>query len=320
MSIVKTRAYFKSSDGENLCHVLIWKDDEKEPEAIVQISHGLTDHIGRYERLAGFLAQNGIVVCGNDHIGHGLTAKSKDTLGSFGEPDSDIRMLDDMHLLHNIMAKKYPNLPYFLLGQNMGSFLSKLYAARFGDELSGVILSGTTDFGGKLSSFSEYSYTLGEFLGKDTYSTHGSELLGKLASKYYFKEQDDNAWLSLSTENRLNADKDEYFDFPITNSSAMTVLRLLVNSSSAENYLMIEPSVRFFLISGGKDPIGLFGRGVLNTCEKLEANGIDVQMKLYPALRHEILNEDNYMSVYDDILKWINEAANGGNCFEKKFT
>lgn len=310
MSIIKSQAFFRSTDGNNMSRVLIWKDDENEPAAILQIAHGLTEHIGRYERFARFMASNGFIVCGNDHIGHGLTAPSQAELGNFGEVDSDIRMVDDMHTLHNIMANKYPSLPYYLLGHSMGSFLARIYASNFGDELSGLILCGTTHVTSKLSVLQEYVYPFGDMIGKDTYSSTGSEILGKLTARY-FKETDDNAWLSVSLENRENADADPYFDFPITNGSAMIVAKMLLRSSSDECYAMIPPTLPVFLISGGKDPVGMFGRGVLNCCSKLEENGIQTEMKLYPGLRHEILNEDDYQNIYDDILRWINNTAQG---------
>lgn len=310
MSIIKSQAFFRSTDGMNMSRVLIWKDDSTEPAGILQIAHGLTEHIGRYDRFARFMAANGFVVCGNDHIGHGLTAPSQAELGNFGEPDSDIRMVDDMHTLYNIMSKRYPSLPFYMLGHSMGSFLARIYASLFGYEMSGLILCGTSQVSSKLSLLQEYVYPLGDMMGKDTYSSTGSEILGRLTARY-FKEDDENAWLSVSKENRAEADSDPYFDFPVTNASAMIVARMFFRSCSDECYSSIPPELPVFLISGGKDPIGLFGRGVLNCCTKLEENSITADMKLYPGLRHEILNEDDYQNIYDDILKWINNTKQG---------
>lgn len=311
MAIIKTEAYFNSTDGKNLCHTLIWRDDDTDPLGIFQIAHGVTDHIDRYDRFARFLAENGFVVCGNDHLGHGKTAPSIDKLGDFGAPDSDIRMVDDMHMLHNIMSKKYPNIPYFLLGHSMGSFLSRIYAANFGDELTGLILCGTAQIGGKLSALQDYVYPLGEMIGGDKYSSLGSDIIGKITAKYYH-ETDDNAWLSQSVTNREKADDDIYFDFPITNDSSMIVAKLLLKCSSDECIAAMPPLLPVFLISGGQDPIGFFGRGVVSLCEKLEMSCVDVEMKLYPGLRHEILNEDEYENVYNDILAWAYDKLQGG--------
>lgn len=306
MAIIRTEAYFHSTDGETTIRTLIWKDDEKEPVGVVQIAHGLTEHIGRYDRFARFLAENGYVVCGNDHIGHGKSAPP-DKLGDFGAPDADVRMVDDMHVLHNIMNKRYPGLPYYLFGHSMGTFLSRIYAANFGYELSGLILCGTGQAGGKLSALKDHVYLLGEMLGADKYSSAGNDMLSWVTSKYY-KEDDYNAWLTVSLENRMEADADPYFGFPVTNASMMNVAKMLLKCSSDECILAIPPELPVLLVSGAKDPIGLFGRGVVSFCDKLEENGIDVTMQLYPGLRHEILNEDDYQYIYDDILAWIKKG------------
>lgn len=310
MAIIRKEAYFHSTNGKDMSRVLLWLDDEKEPLGVFQIAHGLTDHMDRYDRFARFLAENGLVVCGNDHIGHGKTASSMAALGDFGDPDTDVRMVDDMHVLHNIMSKRYPALPYFLFGHSMGSFLARIYAANFGEELSGLILCGTTQVSSKLSVLQEYVRPLGEMIGPDKFSSKGSEVLGKITAKY-FKEEDENAWLTISIENREEADADPYFDFPITNASATMVAKMLIKCSSDECIAACPMTLPVLLISGGKDPIGFFGRGVVNLCDKLEQNGVTVDMQLYPGLRHEILNEDDYQHIYDDILTWTYRNLQG---------
>lgn len=306
MSIIRTEAYYKSTTGEDLIRALIWRNDELPPMGVVQISHGLTDHIDRYDRFARFLCENGYVVCGNDHLGHGKEAAKNGKLGDFGERDTDIRMVDDMNLLANIMKKKYPDFPYYLLGHSMGSFLARLYTAQFGDGLSGLILCGTTHVSGKLSVLSEWVLPFGEMIGADKYSDTGSEVLGKITAKY-FKEDDENAWLSVSRENRDEALNDPYFDYPITNASAMMVAKMLLRASSDDCYATVPQGLPVMLISGGKDPIGFFGRGVLSACDKYEYYGADTFMKIYPGLRHEILNEDDYEGIYNDVLGWLND-------------
>ena len=306
MSIIRTEAYYKSTTGEDLIRALIWRNDELPPMGVVQISHGLTDHIDRYDRFARFLCENGYVVCGNDHLGHGKEAAKNGKLGDFGARDTDIRMVDDMNLLANIMKKKYPDFPYYLLGHSMGSFLARLYTAQFGDGLSGLILCGTTHVSGTLSVLSEWVLPFGEMIGADKYSDTGSEVLGKITAKY-FKEDDENAWLSVSRENRDEALNDPYFDYPITNASAMMVAKMLLRASSDDCYATVPQGLPVMLISGGKDPIGFFGRGVLSACDKYEYYGADTFMKIYPGLRHEILNEDDYEGIYNDVLGWLND-------------
>ncbi len=315
MAIVKTEAYYHSTDGKSMIHTLIWKDDSAELTAVLQIAHGFVEYADRYDRFARFMASNGFVVCANDHIGHGKSVESEAQLGNFGDIDTDIRMVDDMHLLHNIISKKYPGLPYFLLGQNLGSFLARIYAANFGDELSGLILSGTSYVGSKLSILQDYFYPLGDMIGKDSYSTFISDIYGKLTSKY-FKEDDTSAWLSVSRENREEADTDPYFDFPVTTASLMIIEKALFKSSSEECIAAIPPQLPVFLVSGAKDVVGMFGRSVIELCDKMEQYGIRTETRLYPGLRHEILREDDNEHIFIDILNWTQKKLTPWSDYE----
>mgnify|MGYP000579784161 FL=1 len=143
MAIIRKEAYFNSSTGKNKIHCMIWQDDAVKPIALFQIAHGMSEHIERYDDFACFLAGHGFIVCGNDHLGHGKSVNSLDDLGYMDDKNGHIRMVDDMHILHHIMHKRYPDLPYFLFGHSMGSFLSRSYAAHFGKELAGAIFCGT---------------------------------------------------------------------------------------------------------------------------------------------------------------------------------
>ena len=106
MAIIRKDAYFLSSTGVNKIHCRIWQDDEKEPKAVFQIAHGVSEYIERYDEFACFLAENGYIVCGNDHLGHGKSVDSFDDLGFTAEEDGDLRMIDDMHILYSIMHKR----------------------------------------------------------------------------------------------------------------------------------------------------------------------------------------------------------------------
>ncbi len=307
MSIIRTEAYYHSTNGEDMIRALIWRNDELPPIGILQIAHGLTDHIDRYDRFARYVCEKGYVVCGNDHLGHGKEAQKNGKLGNFGAHDTDIRMVDDMNVLCKIMQKKYEGLPYFLLGHSMGSFLARIFHSQFGEKLSGLILCGSTQMGGKIPGLKDFVLPLGELLGPDKYSSTGSDVMGKITMRYY-KEEDDSSWLSLSRENRDEALADPLFDFPITTNSAMIVAKLLFKASENICYQMMPQDVPVMLLSGGKDPISLFGRGVTALCDKFEENGIETEMKLYPGLRHELLNEDDYEPIYNDILKWMEKS------------
>lgn len=105
MAIVRTEAYFNSSNGINKIRTLIWKDDELTPRGVFQIAHGMAEHIGRYDEFAKYIASNGFVVCGNDHLGHGKSVNDISELGFIAEKNGDKRLVDDMHILTKIMKR-----------------------------------------------------------------------------------------------------------------------------------------------------------------------------------------------------------------------
>ena len=117
----------------------IWKP-EGTPRAMVQVLHGMAEHIDRYERMAKALNEQGYCVAGRNHRGHG---KDAETLGYFADQNGWDAILEDAHDLSLFLKQQYPGAPLILLGHSMGSFLAREYAIRYGSELDGLILSGT---------------------------------------------------------------------------------------------------------------------------------------------------------------------------------
>ena len=179
MAVVKTEAYFNSSDKIHKIRTLIWSDDKLTPIGVVQLAHGMAEHIDRYDDFARFLASNGFVVCGNDHLGHGKSVNDPSEFGFFAEKDGDKRIVDDMHILTKIMKKRYPDIPYFLFGHSMGSFCARVYTAHFGYELNGVIYCGT----GELPSTAVMLQPIVDSLCEKYGPSKRVEALGELFSK-----------------------------------------------------------------------------------------------------------------------------------------
>ena len=137
---------FPSSDGTDQIHAVLWKPDRRSyssPVGIVQISHGMVEYVERYEDFALFLNQHGFLVVGNDHLGHGQSVKSEEDWGYMTSKHGSRCVVQDLHRLTKIIKKKYPGVPYFLLGHSMGSFLARRYLMEYGHELDGALLLGT---------------------------------------------------------------------------------------------------------------------------------------------------------------------------------
>ena len=133
---------FLSTDGKHKVFARECTPDG-EVRAVLQIAHGVAEHVYRYAPFMEFLANNGFVVVANDHLGHGKTAENEQELCFFAEKDGWNDVVSDMDQLHKLTAAKYPDVPYFLFGHSMGSFLTRTYIMDHPEGLKGVIISGT---------------------------------------------------------------------------------------------------------------------------------------------------------------------------------
>lgn len=304
MAIVRKEAYFSSSNGVNKIRTLIWQDDEKTPVGVVQIAHGVAEHIGRYDDFARFLADGGFVVCGNDHLGHGKSIESEADLGYVYEGDH-ANMVRDMNTLHNIMSKRYHDVPYIMFGHSMGSFLARIYAAAFGERLSGAVFCGTGQLPPAVLALREPAETLmDKFAENSTAPASISNLFGKLTGKM-LKGNSEYAWLSRNEQNIADYIADPLCGFPLTSALTKELLILAVKASAPDWASKLPKDLPVLIISGAKDPVGMNGRGVLAVSDALAEAELEPEVILYPADRHEILNEEDKDKVYGDILKFL---------------
>lgn len=301
MAIIVKDAYFNSSTGVDMIHCVIWEDDSVEKVGVFQIAHGVAEHIMRYDDFARFLASHGFVVCGNDHLGHGLSAKTVEDLGYFADTDGDVRLVDDMHILHNIMHKRYPDLPYYLFGHSMGSFCARVYAADFGEELAGVIFCGTGELPSAAILGEEPMKLIAEKVNPKM-KIPTLSLMGKLTAG---KDGDPNDWLSYNKENVEKYKADPLCGFSLTLAGNRDMISLMNTACRPDWASKVPVGLPILLISGAKDPVGFNGKGVINVCDNLEVAGHKPEVILYPGMKHEILNEDEHEKVYYDILGWI---------------
>lgn len=303
MAIIKKEAYYMSSTGENKIHCCIWQDDEKEPVGVFQIVHSIEEHIGRYEKFAEFLALNGYIVCGNDHLGHGLSVNSFVDMGFFAEYDGDLRLVDDVHILYLIMHKRYPDLPYYLLGHSIGSLLARVYASVFGSELSGLILCGSNELPCAAVVLEEPLKLLCSKLGAR--ANVPTTILDKIGNYAVDGNRTEKDWLSRDKET-----VDSYIDDPLCGNGlklgGVRDVVCLANTCCTDEWASLVPTtLPILLLSGAKDPMNFNGKGSIGVCDNLESAGHQPEVILYPGYRHEILNEEDCEKVYEDILTWL---------------
>ena len=133
---------FASATGQHTLHGVCWRP-EGAPRAIVQISHGMIEYVERYEPFAQYLTEQGFLVAGHDHVGHGQSVAGPEQWGHFGVRDAGATLVEDVHALTVQLREQYPGVPLFLLGHSMGSFVARRYMMTYGAELSGALVIGT---------------------------------------------------------------------------------------------------------------------------------------------------------------------------------
>lgn len=280
--------------------------DEK-PKAILQIAHGMVEFIERYEDFATYLCNLGIMVVGNDHLGHGDSVNSSDDWGYIASKEGYLKILEDMHILCINTKKEYPDTPYFLLGHSMGSFFARLFLIKYGKELDGYIIMGTgqqtkmTVVGGKM-----ICRILAVFRGWKYRSKFVNNMAIGSYNKKWEPSQTHCDWLTKDEKIVNWYAKEPRCQFVFTLNgfyNLFSCLEEIVDNNNLDKMPLDKPVL---LVSGEDDPVGDFGKSPQLVFNIFKDKGIkDVELKLYPTDRHEILNETDKNQVYEDIVKWI---------------
>lgn len=298
--------YFNSSTGKNKIHARMCVPDA-EPRAIVQIIHGIAEYIDRYDEFMSFLADNGIIAVGTDHLGHGKSIESDEQTGFFAYDNGWDYVVRDEEVLRLAMHENYPELPIIVFGHSMGSFMARTMLIRYPDAFNAAIISGTGNQGAALVNGGLF---MGNLVTGLKGAHHYSKFLNNLAfgsyNKIYDNPKTEYDWLS-----RDEANVQKYIDDPLCGfipscslfRDMMTGVKFITNK---KNLTAMNKDMPVYFMSGDMDPVGECGKGVQKAYNNfLEAGMKDVSIKLYPGGRHEMLNEINKDEVYTDILAWL---------------
>jgi len=296
---------FPSADGLHRCWAREWLP-QGPPRAVVQIVHGVAEHIGRYAAFASWLSEKGFAVAGEDHLGHGKTVDD-DKFGYFGPQNGWDLVVRDIRRLRELEGEKFPDVPYFILGHSMGSFLTRTYLIRYPGTVRGAILSGTGQEGAATVAAGKLLCNLiCKTKGPDTCSSLVHNMALGAYNKQFAPNRTGSDWIS-----RDEAVVDAYLQDPFCTfmptvgmyRDMMGGLQYIANPKNLKKMYKTTP---VYLFSGDHDPVGQNGRGVRKVAELFRSAGCtDVTVKLYPNGRHEMLNELNKQEVYQDVLSWM---------------
>ena len=306
--MTRNEFYYLSADGKTKIHAVEWLPDGK-PKAILQIAHGVTEYILRYEEFAEFLTEKGISVIGNDHIGHGTSIAEGAERMYFGTEGSWDWVVEDIKKCLDITKNKFPNMPYCLLGFSLGSFLARTYLTKYPGTLNGAIIMGS----GQLPPF---QISIAKFMvnneAKKVGEDHTSPTIQKLSyetyNKYFAPNRTKYDWLCASTTSLDEYIKDTMRGEDFTAGLFRELLNGMAFTAKQSNIEKIDKNMPILFLSGDKDPVGEQGKGVIKAYDCFKKAGIkDVNMKLYPGLRHDILREDCRQDIFEDIYNWMKD-------------
>jgi alpha-beta hydrolase superfamily lysophospholipase len=298
----KSTFTFNDGDGFEI-FVYKWAPEGTKPKAAVQVVHGAAEHALRYERFALYLNQAGYIVYGDDHRGHGKTAGELSKAGIAGQDGWD-GMVKDEKQLSEIIKKENPGLPLFLFGHSMGSFMAQSYIECWGQELKGVILSGSTG----LTIIPAEALPLLEQAAAGERRDAVSEAAGGLFAALnapFEPAKTPFDWLSRDEAEVQKYVADPWCGFPFTNGLTLDMGRGTVAMLDPQNQAKIPKGLPVLLLSGELDPVGANNGARALEKSYRELGIMDVQVILYPQGRHEMLNEINHDEVQQDIAGWL---------------
>lgn len=305
MSLPQTAAYLSSkiNNESQLFYTLFSPETTK---ATLLIVHGMQEHSGRYVEIAEYFAAHGIAVLTYDHLGHGKSIKEKKDIGFFQLEKPDERLIADSEMMADHLAKQFPDVAHFILGHSMGSFITRCLLQKASNKFSGAIITGT---GGPLPGIDilrGYLSLANAILPH--HRTFLNSVFTSVNNKHFKKDKDfsDTSWLSINPENRKAFEQDKLCGIPFTNNAFYTLFTIYKKATTRNWASSISKSFPFLFVSGQNDPIGDFEKGVIYTVNNLKADGFqNVEVKIYPEMRHEILNEKIREQVLNEIYHWI---------------
>lgn len=293
----------KSTDNIHTLRGKIFIPDG-EIKGLFHLVHGMTEYIDRYDHLMSFLAENGYVVFGYDHLGHGRTAENDDELGFIAHREGWKYLVNDVAVFTKAVKKMYPLLPTILMGHSMGSFVSRLVAEKYKDEYNKFIFCGTGGPNPAASAGLVLIKILKTFKGEK----HKSKFIYNIAFGSYNKRFDGDTpyeWLTKDREVITKYSADKYCNFQFTVSAMGDLMNLLSKCNRGAWFNAVDSAKPILLIAGDSDPVGSYGKGVQKVYNKLIKKGKKAEIKLYENCRHEIHNDSCKDEMFSDILKFI---------------
>ncbi len=275
---------------------------------MLQIVHGITEYVERYDDFANFLTEQDFVVVAEDHMGHGQSVNGEGIQGYFH--GGWFAAVEDTYRLLQDTKAAYPNLPYILLGHSMGSFMARTILYLHPDSgIDGCIISGTCwQPPSLMPAIEKFMKAACRITGE----TNVSEKLQNLVfGPYNAKVEHQRTSIDWICRDKKVVDRHPMMQGLAPKAGLLRDMMTGLNNTEHKAHLAnMQKSLPVLFVSGGDDPVGNYGHGVRLCADAFRKAGMmDVTVRIYPLCRHEILNEINKEEIYTDILNWIKKSV-----------
>lgn len=292
----------KSFDGKEI-FTRLW-DAVEQPRGVVQICHGLGEHSQRYDHFARFLNANGYICFADDHRAHGYTDNGSGDCE--GQPAVDT--VQDLVFFSHWLHEQYPRLPLIFFGHSYGSSLAHRFI-QFESPVCACVMTGVNMMPhGMLKAMAAI---MG--LAAKIAPAKRLDMSSDAMNKRFPDREVPHAWLTRDPEIRRQYDADPYCGTPSSLRFNHSMSKMMAQATDPENLKKVPDTLPIAMFCGEEDSAGSFGKGPAAALSLYRKYGKNIQLKMYPGARHEVLNETNRDQVYADILAFMNSVTEHGN-------
>lgn len=283
-------------------------------KGIIQFHHGMSEHSGRYGEVMEFFRDHGYICAIHDVRGHGQSMKDDSELGYFGENGADT-IIEDAHAVTAYLKNNYPDLPFILVGHSFGSLAARAYIKKYDYELDRAFIVGCPGdnsfkaFGMlliELMTIFKNSKEVSPFMAK-VFNNQFTKPYRKLCKKYDRKELPYGQICTVEeVVNSYNSDRKSGFLYTLNGYYTIMEMMSKVYNGSADKWVRKNTNLKITFLSGADDVYMISEKKFMQAVDKMKKIGYkNVDYKLYPEMYHEIFNEKDKMTVYNDMLKMI---------------
>ena len=301
---MRTDFYYPSC-GRGMIHGCRWEPEGK-PRAVLQIVHGIAEHVGRYDAFAAYMARQGFLVVAEDHMGHGGSIGDNGVPGYF--EGGWFKAVADCYRLFSYTRMEQPDVPYVLLGHSMGSFLVRTMLIKYPQcDISAAILVGTGWMHrGMINTSLAMASLISKVEGVESYNKLLNHVLFYGNNRRVEHKRTSFDWLTRDCASVDAYLSDPQYGFAVTTGLLRDMMTGLRFNQEPENLRNMKTDLPVLFLSGSDDPVAGYGEGTTKAWKEFRKVGLErADIRLYPLCRHELLNEINKEEIYDHILNWL---------------